>query len=441
LWRKAGYPMAKFIVRRVLLLLLTMIIVSMAVFLITESSPGNVARNVLGAFVTPEQEASFLAQVGLDKPVYVRYFYWLMGSDWSASRKVGLPLKRSITADGFEEWWAVRDDGALVRWKLEGENLIAIAMLQSVGTEARYKNNEKWRTDATGKSTFWGIDDQNHAVRWEKGTDKKVWTFIIGTGWMESSGGPMEYIPLKKGFLRGDPGISFRTGRPVSDSIFVRLRNSLVLAGTAFVLVMPLALFLGILAGLKEGGWRDRVLSIGGMMFSVTPEFATGIFLILIMSVWLDLLPGAVVIGEQAPWARPDMLILPVLTLTLIELGYILRITRASMVEVMKSPYIRTAYLKGLPYWRIVFKHAIRNALMAPITVIMLHVNWLMGGIVIVEVVFGYPGLGKYLLDSAMFKDINALEAGAMILVSVAVLTQLFADIIYTFLNPRIRYT
>jgi peptide/nickel transport system permease protein len=433
--------MAKFIVRRILLLLLTMFLVSIAVFLITESSPGNVARNVLGAFVTPEQEASFLAQVGLDKPVYVRYLYWLIGSDASARRKVGMPLKRITTADGFEEWWAVRDDGALVRWKLEGEDLIAIAMLKSVGTETRYKNNENWQTDATGKSTFWGIDEQNHAVRWEKGTDKKVWTFIIGTGWMESSGGPMEYIPLKKGFLRGDPGISFRTGRPVSDSIYIRLRNSLVLAGTAFVIVMPVALFLGMLAGLKEGSWRDRVLSIGGMMFSVTPEFATGIFLILIVSVWWELLPGAVVIGEQAPWARPDMLILPVLTLTLIELGYILRITRASMVEVMKSPYIRTAYLKGLPYWRIVFKHALRNALMAPITVIMLHVNWLMGGIVIVEVVFGYPGLGKYLLDSAMFKDINALEAGAMILVTVAVLTQLVADIIYTFLNPRIRYT
>ena len=433
--------MAKFIVRRILMLLLTMILVSLAVFLITESSPGNVARNVLGAFVTPEQEASFMAQVGLDKPVYVRYFYWLFGSDWSAGRKVGMPLKRITTADGFQEWWAVRDDGALVRWKLVGEDLVAVARLQSTGGDTKYKNNEKWHTDKNGRSTFWGLDDQNHAVLWEKGTDRKVWTFIIGTGWMESSGGPLEYIPLKKGFTRGDPGVSFRTGRPVSDSIWIRLRNSLVLAGIAFAIVMPLALLLGMLAGLKEGGFRDRFLSIGGMMFSVTPEFATGIFLILIMSVWLNLVPGATVIGEKAPWERLDMLILPVLTLTLIELGYILRITRASMVEVMKSPYIRTAYLKGLPYWRIVFKHAIRNALMAPITVIMLHVNWLMGGIVIVEVVFGYPGLGKYLLDSAMFKDINALEAGAMILVSVAVLTQLFADIVYTFLNPRIRYT
>jgi peptide/nickel transport system permease protein len=428
-------------VRRFLLLLLTMVLVSIAVFLITESSPGNVARNVLGAFVTPEQEASFLAQVGLDKPFYVRYFYWLFGSDWSASKKVGMPLKRITTEEGFEEWWAVRSDGALVRWKLEGEDLIAVAKLRSLGVETRYKNNEQWTEEASGRSYFWGVDDQNHVVRWEKGADIKVWTFVVGTGWMESTGGPVEYIPLKKGFIRGDPGLSFRTGRPVSKSIFLRLRNSLVLAGTAFVIVMPLALFLGMLAGLKEGSIRDRMLSVGGMMFSVTPEFATGIFLILIVAVWLGLVPGATVIGEKAPWERPDMLILPVLTLTLIELGYVLRITRASMVEVMKAPYIRTAHLKGLPYLRIVFKHAVRNALMAPITVIMLHVNWLMGGIVIVEVVFGYPGLGKYLLDSAMFKDINALEAGAMILVSVAVLTQLVADIAYTFLNPRIRYT
>ena len=431
--------MAKFIVRRVFLLLLTMVLVSMAVFLITESSPGNVARNVLGAFVTPEQEASFLAQMGLDKPVYIRYLYWLIGSDWHASRKVGLPLKRITTETDFEEWWAVREDGAMVRWKLQGEDLIAIVRFAD-GTTTEYTNNERWQKDKEGVSRFWGVDTQNHVVKLEKGSDKKIWTFVVGTGWMETTGGPVEYIPLKKGFIRGDPGLSLRTGRPVAKSLFIRLRNSMVLAGIAFVIVMPLALFLGMIAGLKEGGIRDRTLSVGGMMFSVIPEFATGIFLILIVGVWLGLVPGATVFGEKAPWERPDMLVLPVLTLTLIELGYVLRITRASMVEVMRSPYIRTAFLKGLPYWRIILKHAIRNALMAPITVIMLHVNWLMGGIVIVEVVFGYPGLGKYLLDSALYKDINALEAGAMILVIVAVGTQLIADIIYTFLNPRIRY-
>lgn len=432
--------MAKFIVRRFLLLLLTMFLVSVAVFLITESSPGNVARNVLGAFVTPEQEASFLAQMGLDTPIHLRYLYWLVGSDWHASRKVGLPLRRVTTKKGFVEWWAVREDGVLVRWKLQGEDLIAEAKTVD-GTLNEYKDNERWRTTAEVQAIFWGVDNQNHVVKWGKGTDRKVWTFVMGTGWMESSGGPVDYIPLKKGFVRGDPGVSLRTGRPVAKSLYIRVRNSMVLAGIAFVLVMPLALLLGMLAGLKEGSLRDRLLSIGGMVFTVTPEFATGIFLILIVAVWLGLVPGATVFGEKAPWERPDMLVLPVLTLALIELGYVLRITRASMVEVMRSPYIRTAFLKGLPYWRIVFKHAIRNALMAPITVIMLHVNWLMGGIVIVEVVFGYPGLGKYLLESALFKDINALEAGAMVLVIIAVGTQLLADIIYTFLNPRIRYT
>jgi peptide/nickel transport system permease protein len=433
--------MAKFIVRRFILLLITMILVSIAVFMITESSPGNVAKNVLGAFITPEQEASFLAQMGLDKPAYIRYIHWLVGSDWLADDKVGMPLRRVTTEDGFVEWWAVRSDGALVRWKLSGDDLIAIAKLPNVGTTSEYVNNERWQTAEDGTQYFWGVDTANHVVRWEKGADTEVWSFVIGTGWMKASGGPVEYIPLKKGFVRGDPGVSLRTGRPVAKTIYTRLRNSVVLAGIAFVIVMPLALLLGMLAGLREGSLQDRFLSIGGMMFSVIPEFATGIFLILILAVWLGVVPGATVFGEQAPWERLDMLILPVLTLTLIELGYILRITRASMVEVMKSPYIRTAYLKGLSYRRIVFKHAVRNALMAPITVIMLHVNWLMGGIVIVEVVFGYPGLGKYLLDSAMFKDINALEAGAMILVLLAVGTQLVADIIYTFLNPRIRYT
>jgi peptide/nickel transport system permease protein len=97
--------------------------------------------------------------------------------------------------------------------------------------------------------------------------------------------------------------------------------------------------------------------------------------------------------------------------------------------------------LKGLPYWHIVFRHGVRNALMAPITVIMLHVNWLMGGIVVVEIVFGYPGLGQFLLDSALYKDVSAIEAGAMVMAVLAVGTQLIADIAYTFLNPRIRYS
>lgn len=431
--------MIVFILRRFFLLLLTMILVSLAVFIIAESSPGNIAKNVLGAFITPEQEAAFIRQNGLDQPMYVRYLHWIAGNDWVAEKKIGMPLKRITTEEGFEEWWAVKEDGSLIRWKVDGDDLVAIE-LHADGQKTEYVDNDRWEAIQDGKQEFWGVDQQNHAVRWVKGEIETMFVFVMGKGWMESSGGPKDYIPLKKGFVRGDPGVSFRTGRPVNKSLWTRLRNSVVLAGTAFVIVMPLALLLGLIAGLQEGSLKDRFLSVGGMMFSVVPEFATGIFLTLIFSVWLGWLPGAAVLGTAAPWEKPMMLILPVLTLTLIELGYILRITRASMVEVMKSPYIRTAFLKGLPYKKVVFKHAVKNALIAPITVIMLHVNWLLGGIVIVEVVFGYPGLGAYLLESALYKDFNALEAGAMIMVLVAVGTQLVADIIYTFLNPRIRY-
>jgi peptide/nickel transport system permease protein len=207
------------------------------------------------------------------------------------------------------------------------------------------------------------------------------------------------------------------------------------------VIVMPLAVLLGLIAGLNEGKFIDRLASISSLVATATPEFASGVFLILIFSTWLKLVPGAVVVtSDRAIFENPEMLVLPVLTLTLIELGYVLRITRASMVEVMRTNYIRTAVLKGLPRSRVVWKHALRNALMAPITIIMLHVNWLLGGIVIVETLFGFPGLGRYVLEAALFKDVFATEAAAMLLVVVAVGTQLLADVIYTYLNPRIRY-
>lgn len=432
--------MLKFIIRRFCLVLLTIFLVSFAVFMIVESSPGNIAKNILGSFITPEQEASFLAQQGLDRPLLQRYWFWLMGSQGAAERKTGFDLVRIETEKGFQEWWAKEDAGNLIRWSIEGEELTAHVKYPDDTIKTRI-DNDRWVATKDGSFIFWGVDLSNHVVMWEKGSAAEEWSYVTGAGWSKSSSGPKRYIPLKKGFLKGDFGVSLRTGRPVGKSLWVRLRNSLVLAGIAFVIVMPLALILGLIAGIKEGSFKDRFLSIGGMIFSVIPEFATGIFLILIMSHWLELVPGAVVFGEKAPWERPDMLVLPVLTLTLIELGYVLRITRASMAEVMRSPYIRTAFLKGLPFWKVIAKHAAKNALIAPITVIMLHVNWLLGGIVIVEVVFGYPGLGKYLLDSALYKDVNAIEAGTIIMVLLAVGTQLLADILYTFLNPRIRYS
>jgi peptide/nickel transport system permease protein len=434
--------MARFILQRLLSMLLTMFIVSVAVFLISEMAPGDVARHILGPFASPEQVELFRAQLGLEEPLYLRYINWLFGSDWRASRLVGHPLIRiEDPRSGIVNWWA-DIDGTPTRWKMKDGQMVTSRIREDGTVETDEGVFTGWETNQEGQQYFWGVDTANHATKWVKGVaEEKVGPASAGRAAVEQTGG-VEYIPLLRGLLRGDPGVSFRTGRPVADTLFIRLRNSLLLAGIAFVVVMPLALLLGVIAGLNEGRPIDRVLTVGGLITTASPNFATGILLILVFAAWLKVLPGAVVLlDDTAIFSNLDMLVLPVATLTLIELGYVLRITRASMVEVMNAPYIRTAFLKGLPYRRIVLRHALRNAMMAPITVIMLHVNWLMGGIVVVEVLFSFPGLGQYLLDSALFNDVFAIEAGAMVMVVLAVGTQLVADVIYTFLNPRIRYT
>jgi peptide/nickel transport system permease protein len=133
-------------------------------------------------------------------------------------------------------------------------------------------------------------------------------------------------------------------------------------------------------------------------------------------------------------------LVLPVMTLVLYDFGYVARMTRASMAEVMTSQYIRTAVLKGLPYGRVIMRHALRNALIAPFTVIVLQLNWLLSGVVVVEVFFQYEGFGKLLLDAALFGDIYVIQAATFAAVFVAVISQIISDVGYTYLNPRIRF-
>lgn len=431
--------MLRFILRRLGFMLLTMLLVSIVIFLVSEVAPGDVARHILGQFATEEQVELYREQLGLNQPLYVRYFDWLIGNDWRHDSKVGLPLTFTRAREGDDlQWWAKEDDGTLVQWRLKKSGLEQIRITPA--GERTLVPFDEWTTNDAGEEIFWGVDTENHVVLWVKGSEDS--TGPASAGRTATQGGGRTYYPLKKGLLRGDPGISLRTNRPVAPTLARRVRNSFSLAGIAFAIVMPIALILGILAGLREGSMLDRSISLFSLITTSIPEFASGVFLILVFSFWLDLLPGAsVFVDNSAPLEHPDLLVLPILTLTLVEVGYVARMTRASMIEVMNAPYIRTAILKGLPYRRIVIRHALRNALMAPITVIMLHVNWLVGGIVVVEAVFGYPGLGLYLLDSALFKDVNAIEAGAMLMVALAVGTQLIADIIYTFLNPRIRYT
>jgi peptide/nickel transport system permease protein len=397
----------------------------------------------LGNTITPQQEASFNAQNGLDQPLTTRYIRWMFGSDWQAESLIGHSVTRIYSPEDQQySWWGVADDGTLFQnYTPDGETIKRIVRQPDGSTKEVVTSADVWQQDEQGRLVFWGVDQLGHAAMWLKGSETQA-QVMTKAGWISVPGAPQGYIPLQRGLLRGDPGVSFKDRRPVAEVLVRRLLNTLFLAGIAFIIVMPLALFLGLVAGLNEGLFIDRVLSLTSLIATATPEFASGVFLILIFAQWLGWFPGAVVAtSDSAIFQNPQMLVLPILTLTLIELGYILRITRASMVEVMKTNYIRTAVLKGLPQRRIIFKHALRNALMAPITIITLHINWLIGGIVVVEVLFGFPGLGRYVLEAALFKDVFAIEAAAMVLVVIAVGSQLFADIIYTYLNPRIRYS
>ncbi len=235
----------------------------------------------------------------------------------------------------------------------------------------------------------------------------------------------------------GDLGYSVIYKRPVSEIFWDRLGNTGILAGITFVIMVLIALTLGVLAGMKEGSPQDRAISVFSIITTSIPEYASAVFLVGIFVFWLGILPGT---SSMTSGFDPVQMILPVLVLTLYGFGYIARMTRASMAEVMTTPYIRTAVLKGLPYRHIIMRHALRNALIAPFTVIMLQINWLLSGVVVTEFAFGYKGFGALLLEAALRRDIFVIEACGVAAVFVAVFTQTVGDLGYTYLNPRIRF-
>ncbi len=251
----------------------------------------------------------------------------------------------------------------------------------------------------------------------------------------------VRYIDWITSALRGDFGESIHFRRPVSELIALRLGRSLTLAALGFVFMIPLGLALGCIAGITEGKLLDRIISVTSSVAVSIPAFAGGIFMIVIFALWLRWLPGVSIPDPDASFLEfSKRLILPILTLSLDEIGYLARFTRVNMAEVLESDYIRTAVLKGIPRGKVIWRHALRNALIAPFTAIMLHVNWLIGGVVVVEVLFNYPGLGNLLLESAMRNDIILLEGGTLVLTFVAVSSQVIGDIGIYFMNPRIRF-
>ncbi|TVQ56388.1 MAG: ABC transporter permease [Rhodobacteraceae bacterium] len=258
--------------------------------------------------------------------------------------------------------------------------------------------------------------------------------------WLEVNGytdpALTRYLRWLGSILQGDFGDSLRFRRPVGEVLWPRLANTGLLAAIVLSTMALLGLSLGVLAGVHEGRLLDRVVSVTSVVTTSIPEFASAVFLSAVFVFWLGWLPGT---SGMAAGFDPWQLVLPVMVLVTYGFGYIARLTRASMAEVMRSNYVRTARLKGLSHWSVVMRHALRNALIAPYTVIVLQINWLLSGVIVVEFFFAYKGFGALLLEASLFQDIYMVQACAIIAVAVAVISQAISDIGYAVLNPRIR--
>ena len=313
--------MARFLLRRLLLALVTLWLLSVIVFLAAHVLPGDVGRRVLGPFANPAAVTALNHQLGVDRPLVVQYLSWLGGA------------------------------------------------------------------------------------------------------------------------LHLDFGDSLSYRQPVSGMLSRALVNSLKLGAVAFLIVVPLGILGGIIAALNRGRFLDRLITVAGLSATVVPEFVSGIVLIIVLGVTLRLLP----ITAQAPAGSDPLtqlsyLILPSLPLVLVLFGYIARIARAGMIDALEADYTRTAVLKGLPGRTVIFRHVLRNALLPTIAVVATQTGYLIGGLVVIEFIFNYQGIGQLLYNAAQHKDFPLLQAGVMVVGVVYLTATLLADLAYSLLNPRIRH-
>jgi peptide/nickel transport system permease protein len=313
--------MAQYILRRLILLAITLVITSGIVFALTQFLPGDVARLILGRAASPESIAQFNAEFGLDQPISEQYGRWLMD------------------------------------------------------------------------------------------------------------------------FVRGDWGRSFSAGNAlVRPLVLERLGNSLILAVLTLVISIPIAIFLGVLTALYANTWIDSIVSILTLSVVGLPEFVTGIVLVNVFALGLGWFEATSLIKPNyslLEWLR--VLTLPAITASFVLIGYITRLTRAGMLEELGKAYVRTALLKGLPRRDIIVRHVLRNALLPTITVIAISIGWLIGGIVVIENVYNYPGIGSELIRAVEQKNLPILQAITMIIVFIFAFSNLVADLLYAWLNPRIR--
>jgi peptide/nickel transport system permease protein len=312
--------MAKFIVRRFGLAVITLALLSVLVFVGTQLLPGDVGRRVLGPFATQESVDALNARLGTDRPALVQYTDWISGA------------------------------------------------------------------------------------------------------------------------VTGDLGESITFARPVTSLVGTALANSAKLAVLAFIIVVPLSITGGIVAALRRGKFTDRLITVGGLSATVIPEFVSGIVLIVVFAVLLRWLPGTATAPRGSGFlTQVRHLILPAICLVLVLFGYIARITRAGVIEALEADYTRTAILKGLPRGRVIRREVLRNALLPTIAVVASQVGYLIGGLVVVEVLFSYQGIGQLLYNAAQNADFPLLAGAVLVVGTVFQASMLLADLAYSWLNPRIR--
>ena len=313
--------MARFLLKRLALSLVTLVLVSMIVFAAAQLLPGNIGRNVLGGFATPASVAQLNHKLGVDRPVYVQYASWI-----------------------------------------------------------------------------------GH-------------------------------------FVRGNLGTSLEYQVPVWSLLGTSLLNSLKLAAVAFALVVPLSIVGGVVAALRRGRFTDRLIVLTSLSLTAIPEFVSAIVLILVLGIWLKLLP----VTAQYPAGAGALtqiryLLLPSFALVMVLFGYIARMARAGTIEAIDADYTRTAYLKGLSTPRVIAHHVLRNALLPTIAVIATQMGYLIGGLVVIEKLFNYNGIGQRIYTAATNKDYTMLQSSVLVIAIVYLVATLIADILYSVLNPRIRH-
>lgn len=268
--------------------------------------------------------------------------------------------------------------------------------------------------------------EQVHALELKLGLTDPIW---------------QQYLRWAGGFLSGDLGESTLMNRPIGPLLAEAIGRSLMLTGASFVLVALIGVGLGIVAALRHGRPLDHGISVGTYLGIAVPEFFWAIVVIMVFAAWLGWLPAS---GYEPPsaglWIWAQHLIAPTITLVFGHLAHVSRLTRSSMIEVLQSPYVTAARAKGLPERVVVLRHALRNALLPTITVLALDFGRLMGGIVVVETIFAYPGLGRLIVFSIQNRDLPTLQASILVVAAIYALANLVADLLYAHFNPKIRY-